>query len=188
MSIDPVDGCTFWYTQQYYTASSDSTWATRIGSFKFPTNTGCNSPTAVTLSSIKPSVAATENPPVVTLQWATGSEINTAGFNVYRSEQATGPFKRINATLIPASGSALTGARYAYQDATAERGRTYYYQLEDVELNGASVRHASVAVSLPDAQPNRNAEVYSLIGALVFFGVGVYAARRLGSIKRRTGS
>ncbi len=188
MSIDPVDGCTFWYTQEYYPTSGNAPWNTRIGSFKFPTNTGCNSPTAVTLSSIKPTVAATENPPLVTLQWATGSEVNTAGFNVYRSEQAAGPFKRINAALIPASGSALTGARYAYQDAAAARGRTYFYQLEDVELDGASVRHAPVAVSLPEAQPNRNAEVYSLIGALAFFGAGTFAARRLGSIKRRTGS
>ena len=34
MTIDP-DGCTFWYTNEYY--STDGTnWQTRIGSFKFP--------------------------------------------------------------------------------------------------------------------------------------------------------
>ncbi|MCP4655194.1 MAG: hypothetical protein GY856_07215 [bacterium] len=32
MSVDPVDGCTFWYTQEY---AFDSHWATRIGSFHF---------------------------------------------------------------------------------------------------------------------------------------------------------
>jgi hypothetical protein len=35
MSVDPTDDCTFWYTQEYYTASGGN-WQTRIGSFKFP--------------------------------------------------------------------------------------------------------------------------------------------------------
>jgi hypothetical protein len=34
MSIDPVDGCTFWYTQEYIGA--ENIWRTRIGAFKFP--------------------------------------------------------------------------------------------------------------------------------------------------------
>ena len=34
MSLDPVDGCTFWYTQEY--VGSDGLWRTRIGAFKFP--------------------------------------------------------------------------------------------------------------------------------------------------------
>ncbi len=36
MSIDPEDGCTFWFTTEYSTGSWD--WATRIMSFKYP---GC---------------------------------------------------------------------------------------------------------------------------------------------------
>ena len=35
MSVDPVDDCTFWYTQEYL-ALNGSSWQTRIGSFKFP--------------------------------------------------------------------------------------------------------------------------------------------------------
>jgi len=37
MSIDPVDDCTFWYTQEYYKASDNGTlrWSTRIGAFRF---------------------------------------------------------------------------------------------------------------------------------------------------------
>ena len=42
LTVDPIDDCTFWYTNQYYTAvsqtSSTAGWLTRIGSFKFP---GC---------------------------------------------------------------------------------------------------------------------------------------------------
>ena len=39
MGVDPQDGCTFWYTQEYYPADSSATWYTRIGAFKFPTCT-----------------------------------------------------------------------------------------------------------------------------------------------------
>jgi len=39
MTIDPVDDCTFWYTQEYYQTNSSFNWRTRIGNFKFPTCT-----------------------------------------------------------------------------------------------------------------------------------------------------
>jgi PKD repeat protein len=35
LTIDPVDDCTFWYTQEYYAANGSFNWKTRIGSFKF---------------------------------------------------------------------------------------------------------------------------------------------------------
>src|SRR6266550_158935 len=34
MTIDPVDDCTFWYTQEYYATTASFAWRTRIGSFK----------------------------------------------------------------------------------------------------------------------------------------------------------
>ena len=39
MTVDPVDDCTFWYTQEYYETTSAFNWRTRIGNFKFPTCT-----------------------------------------------------------------------------------------------------------------------------------------------------
>jgi uncharacterized repeat protein (TIGR01451 family) len=39
MGVDPVDDCTFWYTQEYVATSGYNTWKTRIGAFKFP---GCS--------------------------------------------------------------------------------------------------------------------------------------------------
>jgi hypothetical protein len=35
LTVDPVDDCTFWYTQEYYPESADFDWHTRIGSFRF---------------------------------------------------------------------------------------------------------------------------------------------------------
>jgi hypothetical protein len=36
MSVDPVDDCTFWYTNEYLRANGTFNWSTRIASFKFP--------------------------------------------------------------------------------------------------------------------------------------------------------
>jgi hypothetical protein len=37
ISVDPVDDCTFWYTNEYLQSSGKFNWSTRIASFKFPT-------------------------------------------------------------------------------------------------------------------------------------------------------
>ena len=36
MDVDPEDDCTFWFTSEYYTASSATGWRTRISSFTLP--------------------------------------------------------------------------------------------------------------------------------------------------------
>jgi hypothetical protein len=36
MSVDPVDDCTFWYTNEYLKANGTFNWSTRIATFKFP--------------------------------------------------------------------------------------------------------------------------------------------------------
>ncbi|MGH7686900.1 MAG: exo-alpha-sialidase [Candidatus Dormibacteria bacterium] len=36
MSVDPSDGCTFWYVDEYIPSNGNFNWHTRIGSFKFP--------------------------------------------------------------------------------------------------------------------------------------------------------
>lgn len=40
MTVDPVDDCTFWYTNEYIPSNGSFNWKTRIASFKFP---GCGS-------------------------------------------------------------------------------------------------------------------------------------------------
>ena len=48
MQIDPVDYCTFWYTNEYYAAGNTSfNWRTRIAKFKYPS---CVTPLMGTLS------------------------------------------------------------------------------------------------------------------------------------------
>src|SRR5713226_9693919 len=44
MTVDPVDDCTFWYTNMYF-AAPGLNWITRIGSFKFSTCSAGPTPT-----------------------------------------------------------------------------------------------------------------------------------------------
>jgi uncharacterized repeat protein (TIGR01451 family) len=44
LTVDPVDDCTFWYTNEYYATTDHFNWRTRIGSFKF---SGCTPAQAV---------------------------------------------------------------------------------------------------------------------------------------------
>jgi len=75
------------------------------------------------------------------LSWTTATEIDNVGFNIYRSETADGEFVKLNAVLIPAKGSVTEGASYSFVDWGTERGKTYYYKLEDVDLAGNATLH-----------------------------------------------
>ncbi|MBN1592282.1 MAG: hypothetical protein JW941_03410 [Candidatus Coatesbacteria bacterium] len=72
----------------------------------------------------------------IELRWTTGTEIDTAGFNIWRSDG--GEYTKINSRLIVASGSPSSGASYSYLDTTAVHGLLYKYKLEEIETNGKS--------------------------------------------------
>jgi hypothetical protein len=80
----------------------------------------------------------------VILNWTTASEIDTAGFNIYRSESKAGTYKKINSALIPARGSATQGATYTYTDSNIKLLKTYYYKLEEIETTGIATMHGVV--------------------------------------------
>lgn len=82
----------------------------------------------------------------VLVEWKTASELNTAGFNLYRSETPGGSLTQVNASLIPASSDPLTGGSYRFNDPNARPGRTYYYMLEEVENGGSTHRYGPIEV------------------------------------------
>ena len=85
-------------------------------------------------------------PAAVIVEWTTESEVNQAGFNLYRSENQEGPYIKLNDALIPASLDPITGGSYVYTDTAVIGGATYYYKLEDVELDGTSTLHGPIEV------------------------------------------
>lgn len=89
------------------------------------------------------------NPPAITIEWQTETEVDTAGFNVYRSLSPEGPYEKLNATLIPSRGSASSGSSYTFADEAVSAGQTYFYQLEDVEMDNSTTLHEVVAYTAP---------------------------------------
>jgi hypothetical protein len=73
----------------------------------------------------------------VVVTWKTVTEVNTAGFLLYRGGALDGPFQLLVETPVPAVGDPLVGASYRYEDTDVEWGRRYYYRLEEVERSGA---------------------------------------------------
>ena len=72
----------------------------------------------------------------VVITWSTQSELNNAGFFIKRSQQRDGEFQIINATMIAGAGTTSEKQFYTYEDTTAQPNVVYYYQIEDVSLDG----------------------------------------------------
>lgn len=90
-------------------------------------------PTGVTLVSF----TATPVDDGIALAWETAAEHNFLGFNLYRGDSPDQQDVQLNDSLIlsQAPGSSL-GDSYFFLDTEVERGRIYYYWLEDVSLDG----------------------------------------------------
>ena len=82
----------------------------------------------------------------VEIEWSTASELDTVGFNIFRSENETDPGIQVNSELIPASQDAQAGANYQFTDAHVIPGKVYYYYLEDVSSDGILRKHGPVTV------------------------------------------
>jgi len=102
---------------------------------------GSGGATVIELSSFN----ATAKAGKVLLQWTTEAEINNAGFNLYRSSSADGEYTKLNDSLIPAQGLSTQGASYEFVDKDVKNRKTYYYKLEDVDLNGTSTMHGPMS-------------------------------------------
>ena len=91
-------------------------------------------PLPVELSHFRP--ARDKATGAVVITWATQSELNNAGFFIKRSQQRDGQFQVINPTMIPGAGTTSEKQFYTYTDTTAQPNVVYYYQIEDVSLDG----------------------------------------------------
>ena len=72
----------------------------------------------------------------VIVTWETQSELNNAGFFIKRSQQKNAKFVAVNPTMIPGAGTTSEKQMYTYTDTTAQPNIVYYYQIEDVSLDG----------------------------------------------------
>ena len=85
----------------------------------------------------------------VALSWSTASETENLGFYIERSQEANGPYERINNKLVPGAGSCSAKNNYTFMDRSAETGRDYYYRLIDVSFAGQMRQHSAVTITVP---------------------------------------
>jgi hypothetical protein len=116
-------------------------------------------------------------PAQIEIEWVTGSEYNTVGFNIYRGDGAEGPFERLNEQLIPAEGGMTGGGQYRFLDETVAAGRSYYYILEDIEFSGQTEQHEPIMGQSPD--PRRWSWPLALFSAL--FGAALLILDKRGA-------
>ncbi len=100
-------------------------------------------PLVVTLASFDAQAMADR----IQLTWETVSEANNAGFNLYRSASPDAPDALLAFVPSQAPGS-TQGASYTFDDTQVAPGQTWYYWLEDVDLNGATSLHGPVSATL----------------------------------------
>lgn len=79
-----------------------------------------------------------------TIRWATASEQENFGYDVYRAEHPEGPFERINVEVIEGGGTVDDTRRYEFEDLTIDPRKTYYYYVESISFSG--VREAFTPV------------------------------------------
>ena len=80
----------------------------------------------------------------VVLKWATESEVDNAGFDIYRSPTKDGDFKVVNSKLIQGAGTTGERHTYTWTDTTAKPNTVYYYRIEDVSHAGVRKQLATV--------------------------------------------
>lgn len=137
---------------------AENAWSGSSGDAGSPGAANDCQPTAVTLASF----TATPGDSGVTLAWETATEIDNAGFNLYRATAQAGPYVKINSSLIPAKGGVFSsGASYSYLDTAATDEIIYYYKLEDVDTSGNSTFHGPIDTTAGiSGGPGSDGEIY----------------------------
>ena len=83
---------------------------------------------------------------IISLNWQTASETSNLGFNIYRAENASGPFEKINDTMIQGAGNSSSENNYKFIDAKVKSGKVYYYKLEDITFEGLASSHETLEI------------------------------------------
>ena len=181
-SWSEVSGCTI-NTESNNADGVGSITANNLTSFSqfIITSSGGDNPLLITLSSF----TASGHDGYVLVEWETESEVENAGFNVWRSRARDGPYTRLNQALIPARGGPTTGASYSYTDHAVTNGLTYYYELEDVDIYGTSTRHGPVSATPSSATPAGSYRVFLPFISLVISGAVTLVEKQGKETRRR---
>jgi hypothetical protein len=89
-----------------------------------------------------------------TVEWHTGAENGTVGFNLWRKDAESGNYKLVNSDLLPALNNAMTGGIYRLVDPGARYGETAVYRIEEIDAWGNARDYGPFTVTFDDAPAN----------------------------------
>ncbi len=111
--------------------------------------------------------------PVVEVTWSTATEVDTFGYNLLRSESSEGPFDlQVNSEIIPATGQPVSGSDYRFLDREVKSGLTYFYLLEEVQMDGNVEQFGPIVV-----KAKRNGVLEIILSIVVLMSIFIYWKR-----------
>ena len=136
ITVDPVDDCTFWYTNEYIPANGSFNWRTRIASFKFAS---CGTPDyTVAASPASHSVVQGSSTSYTVTVTPSGAFTGTVSFSV--SGLPAGAAATFNPTSVPGSGTSTMSVT------TSSTTPTGSYPLTIAGTSGTLTHTASVTL------------------------------------------
>ncbi len=145
------------------TQNPNQSWsAPEAASNGTPGDFGGDAPLAVTLAAFTAQFVNED----LTIFWATHSEVNNAGWNVYRStEDSYDTAEKLNSNIIQGMGTSYELTEYEFVDATeVQNHTTYYYWLESVDYAGHSAFYGSISIDVEQQDNPEAPEVPIVLG------------------------
>ena len=139
MQVDPVDDCTFWYTQEYIKTNGVFNWNTRIASFKFP---NCSTNTFLLNVTLAGNGTVTSSPAGISCPSITCSANFASGTTVTLTATAAA-----GATFAGWSGAACSGTGTCSINMTAAQSVTATFNLVTFPLSVTSAGSGSGSIT-----------------------------------------
>jgi hypothetical protein len=145
-SLNP-GGFLSWTQSTGYPGTYPTPWISNAfslgGLFITPTMSSCVFPVEYL------SLTATPLENTIMLDWETATEVNNAGFEVYRSTDAV-TFENIG--WVPGIGNSSSPTAYDFEDVNVVANQRYFYRLRQVDFNGGEAISNTVEAILLKGQ------------------------------------
>ena len=88
--------------------------------------------------------AAEDGAVTKTLKWATASEVDNFGYDVYRAEHPDGPFERRTSEPVLGAGTTDEPSYYEWVDEGLDPAKDYYYYVESISIHDERERFTPI--------------------------------------------